>query len=60
MNGNVQALSIHTSCSKELNVGDIFGSLELTVFVPGPSGGGMGGMGGMGDTTDGGMGGMGM
>jgi hypothetical protein len=30
-----QTLSIHTSCSQPLNVGDRFGSLILKVFVPG-------------------------
>lgn len=29
-----QSLSIHTSCSQALNVGDVFGSLRLVQFVP--------------------------
>ncbi|MCE7988751.1 MAG: hypothetical protein DYG89_46950 [Caldilinea sp. CFX5] len=29
-----QSLSIHTSCSQQLNVGDVFGSLRLVVFTP--------------------------
>jgi hypothetical protein len=30
----VQKLEIHTSCSKPLNVGDVFGSLTLREFIP--------------------------
>ncbi|MFC1778196.1 hypothetical protein ACFL3I_12805, partial [Pseudomonadota bacterium] len=30
----VQKLEIHTSCSKPLNVGDVFGSLTLMEFIP--------------------------
>jgi hypothetical protein len=30
----LQKLEIHTSCSKPLNVGDVFGSLTLKEFVP--------------------------
>ncbi len=41
----IQDLSMHLSCSQDLNVGDRFGSLILRVFIPGESGGGMGGMG---------------
>ena len=44
----LQDLSMHLSCSQDLNVGDRFGSLILRVFVPGTDSGGMGGMGGMG------------
>jgi hypothetical protein len=43
----LQDLSLHLSCSQDLNVGDRFGSLTLRVFMPGEGGGGMGGMGGM-------------
>ncbi len=32
----LQDLSIHLSCSQDLNVGDRFGSLILRVFVPAP------------------------
>ncbi len=31
-NGSVELLTIHTSCSKQLEVGDIFGSLTLVAF----------------------------
>jgi len=41
----LQNLSMHLSCSQDLNVGDRFGSLILRIFVPGAGGGGMGGMG---------------
>jgi len=41
----IQDLSMHLSCSQDLNVGDRFGSLILRIFVPGVGGGGMGGMG---------------
>jgi hypothetical protein len=30
----LQSLAIHTSCSQQLEVGDVFGSLVLTGFVP--------------------------
>jgi hypothetical protein len=32
--GNTQSQTLHTSCSKPLNVGDQFGSLILTDFIP--------------------------
>ncbi|MDF1797745.1 MAG: hypothetical protein P1V81_01100 [Planctomycetota bacterium] len=37
LQGNLcQALTLHTSCSQPLAVGDIFGGIELTTFVPKP------------------------
>eukprot|EP00035_Acanthoeca_spectabilis_P005716 m.116636 g.116636 ORF g.116636 m.116636 type:complete len:2018 (+) comp13151_c1_seq2:283-6336(+) len=32
-NGQTQSITLHVSCSKELSVGDIFGSFEVTGFV---------------------------
>ena len=32
----LQALTLHTSCSQPLAVGDVFGGIELTTFVPKP------------------------
>ena len=33
----LQSLNIHSSCSKPLNVGDVFGSMTLTNIIPGGS-----------------------
>ena len=32
--GRTQTVNVHTSCSRAINVGDVFGALTLEVFVP--------------------------